>query len=406
MKRICILGGGFGGLYTALELSQQEWRERPEITLVDRDRQFLFTPLLYELVTGEMEAWEIAPEFSTLLADTDVQFCQGAVAQVSVDNRSVELEDGTRLDYDYLVLALGGATAYGGVTGAADFALPFRELADAQRLKEALTQWESAGDRLTLAIVGAGASGVELACKLADRLGIGADIRLLDRGNELLRTFQPDSRTFAERALRDRGVTVQLDTQVLEVGSDFIRLRQHDTETCLPVTGVLWTAGTMVAPAIANLPLPKGDRQRILTTPTLQVLDRPEIFALGDLAEGKDAIGQVIPATAQAAFQQASYCAWNVWALAMSSVSGEPDRPLLPFRYWPLGEMLSLGTDSASLAGLGLALDGPLGYLARRLIYLVRLPTLQHQMRVGWHWVAKPVMDEMQRWLQPSPSER
>jgi NADH dehydrogenase len=96
--------------------------------------------------------------------------------------------------------------------------------------------------------------------------------------------------------------------------------------------------------------------------------------------------GQILPATAQVAFQQSDYCAWNVWASLT-------DRPMLPFRYQPLGEMLSLGQDTAAIAGLGLKIDGTLGYLLRRLLYLYRLPTLKHQVTVGLSWITNPLLE-------------
>jgi NADH dehydrogenase len=104
------------------------------------------------------------------------------------------------------------------------------------------------------------------------------------------------------------------------------------------------------------------------------------------LADSRDAVGQQVPSTAQAAFQQADFAAWNIWA----SLTG---RPLLPWRYYYLGEMITLGTDNATFTGLGLKLDGPLAYLTRRLAYLYRLPTLDHKLKVGFNWIARPVLD-------------
>jgi NADH dehydrogenase len=107
--RICILGGGFGGLYTALRLNQLAWEpfDRPEIILVDQNDRFLFLPLLYELVTGELEIWEVAPPFMELLASTQVQFLQGTVLKIDTTEKQAHLQDGSSLPYDHLVLALG-----------------------------------------------------------------------------------------------------------------------------------------------------------------------------------------------------------------------------------------------------------------------------------------------------------
>ena len=128
---ICILGGGFGGLYTALRLSQLPWDDlKPQIYLVDQNDHFLFSPLLYELVTGELQSWEIAPPYSELLANTEVRFIQSAVKEIDVAQQQVTLSD-QAISYDRLVLALGGETPRHQVPGSAEFALPFRTVQDA-----------------------------------------------------------------------------------------------------------------------------------------------------------------------------------------------------------------------------------------------------------------------------------
>jgi demethylphylloquinone reductase len=149
---------------------------------------------------------------------------------------------------------------------------------------------------------------------------------------------------------------------------------------------VLWTVGNRVAEVVQNLPLKHNQRGQLVITSTLQAIDYPEIFALGDLAECQDADGQKVPATAQSAFQQAEYAGWNIWASLTN-------RPLLPFRYQHLGEMMTLGTEDATLTGLGVKLDGQLAYVARRLAYLYRMPTLDHQLKVGLNWIARPLRE-------------
>jgi NADH dehydrogenase len=410
MTHICILGAGFGGLYTALELSQRPWDTPPEITLVDRHDRFVFLPLLYELLTGEMEDWEVAPKIVDLLMPPSVipqgqssqppqlpcpiGFIQGEVSQISLDQKQVTLADGKILAFDCLVLALGGITPVDQVPGSSEYALPFRGLSDVQRLRQALHHWEKKDpqDQIRIAIAGAGASGIELACKLKDRLGARAQIRLIDRGSSILRSFTEASIQATIEALKQRQIRVELNTEVLLITSDRIQTRTQDLISQDPVDGVIWTVGTEVAPVVRDLPLAKNERHQLRLTSTLQTLDRPEIFALGDLALTIDAQGNAVPATAQAAFQQASYCAWNVWAYLTH-------RPLLPFRYEPLGEMLSLGTDTAVLSGLGLTLSGPFAYIARRLVYLSRMPTLDHQVRVGWNWMTRPFLTELKRWM-------
>ncbi len=387
-KRICILGGGFGGLYTALALDRLPWmsQERPEIVLVDQRDRFVFLPLLYELVTGELESWEVAPPYAELLADTNIRFHQAEVSKINITPAEVQLADGATLAYDYLVLALGGKARLDIVPGAETYAIPFHDITHAYRLEEALRALEqSPADKIRVAIAGAGYSGIELACKLADRLSQRGRVRLIDICEDILLSAPEFNRDAARKALSDRGVWLDLETAVTEVGENTISLKYRDQVDTIPAEIVLWTVGTRVAEQVRSLPIPKNQRDQVRVEPTLQVIDHPNIFALGDLADCKDAEGQQVPTTAQAAFQQADYTAWNLWA----SITG--DRPLLPFRYQHLGEMMALGTDNATLTGLGFKLDGTAAYVARRLAYLYRMPTLGHQIRVGLNWIGQPL---------------
>ncbi|HEY9735564.1 MAG TPA: NAD(P)/FAD-dependent oxidoreductase [Trichocoleus sp.] len=387
--RICILGGGFGGLYTALRLSKLPWpkAEMPEIVLVDHRDRFVFTPLLYELVTGELQTWEIAPPYEELLTNTGIRFHQANLSDIDLETRQVTLSDGAQVPYDRLVLALGGETPMDWVPGVAEHALAFRTLEDANRLRERLRLLEaSEAEKIRVGVIGGGYSGVELACKLAERLGQRGRLRLVEQATEILRTSPEHNRQVAQKALSDLGVWIDLETTVEAVTADTLTLKFRDQSDIIPVDLVLWTVGVKINPAIEALPLKKSDRKRILTNPTLQAVERPEIFALGDLADGVDAEGQQVPASAQAAMQQADYAGWNIWASLT-------DRPLLPFRYQHLGEMMTLGTDRAALTGLGLQLEGELAHVARRLAYLYRMPTLDHQIRVGLNWISKPLRD-------------
>ena len=387
--RICILGGGFGGLYTALRLSQLPWQtsEQPEIILVDQNDRFLFLPLLYELLSDELDTWEIAPPFTDLLKNTNVRFCQDTVSEIDVDSKRVQLQNNGALPYDYLVLAMGGETPLDLVPGVAEFAFSFRSIADAYRLEEKLKRLEaSEEEKIRVAIVGGGYCGVELACKLADRLGTKGRIRIIEQSDQILQTSPEFNREAADQALSERQVWLDLETKVQSVEPEQISLEFRGQIDTIPVDIVIWTVGTRVSPVVRSLPLKQNQRGQIVTTPTLQVVDHPEIFALGDLADCKDAEGQKVPSTAQAAFQQADYAGWNIWA----SIT---NKPLLPFRYVALGEMMTLGIDNATLTGLGIQLNGQFAHLARRLMYLYRFPTFEHQIRVAFNWMTRPFQE-------------
>ncbi|MCC0176126.1 NAD(P)/FAD-dependent oxidoreductase [Waterburya agarophytonicola K14] len=388
-SRICIVGGGFGGLYTALRLCEFPWKneQKPEITLIDKSDRFLFSPLLYELITEEMQSWEIAPPFAELFANTGIIFHQGVVTAIDISAKQVSLADDTTVDYDKLVLATGGKTPVDIVPGAKEHALPFRSLNHAYRLQEELRLLEQANpDKIRVAVVGGGYSGVELACKLADRLGEKGRIRIIDRGQEILEDSANFNRETAIKALSKNQIWQDLETEVDRVEADSISLTYKGQTDTIPVDLVLWTVGNQVAGLVEDLPLAKNEGGLLKIQPTLLVEGRDDIYALGDVADCYDEHGKPLPATAQVAFQQSDYCAWNLWASATN-------RPLLSFRYQPLGEMMTLGIDNAAINGLGLKLDGSFAYIARRLIYLYRLPTLKHQLTVGLNWITQPIVE-------------
>jgi demethylphylloquinone reductase len=388
VPRICILGGGFGGLYTALRLNQLVWAndQRPEITLIDRQPNFVFTPLLYELITGEMQSWEVAPPFADLLKGTDIKFIQGSVDYIDKTQQSIAIEDGRELEYDRLVLALGCETPSESVPGVTEHAIPFRSLQDAYRLDEKLRVLEaSATEKIRVAIVGAGYSGVEVACKVADRLKARGRVRLIQSRDTILPDAPKFNRDVALKALEQRGIWVDLETTVSEITADSIGLIYKGQTDVISAEVMMWTVGNQVSPAIGHFGLPLNSQGKITVAETLQVADNPLIYALGDAAAILDTADQSIPTTAQSALQQSDFVAWNIW-------SSLTDRPLLPFRYINLGEMMTLGDDNAVLSGMGIQLDGPLAYLARRLVYLYRLPTLDHQLKVGFNWLTQPLV--------------
>lgn len=396
--QVCILGGGFAGLYTALRLSQMAWGNglMPHITLVDKGDRFLFTPFLYELVTGELQPWEIAPTFQQLLQNTTVQFRQGTVQGVDLEKRQVYLHGGDVLTYDRLVLAVGGEARLDTVPGAEDYAHPFRTLLDAKHLREQLRFLE-ASDRETIQVViaGGGPSGVELAGKLADRLGDRGQIHLVERGNQLLKAFTRFSRKAAYQGLTSRGVYIHLQTGIHAVESQHVLLEKGGRLERVPSDLTLWTVGTQTSRWL-RAPACESNRQgRARALATLQLVDYPDVFAMGDVAIIQDASGKQVPATAQAAYQQASCAAYNIRA----SLLGRRPRQ---FRYLHLGEMLALGATAGLVSSFGINLSGALGYVTRRLVYLLlRMPTLRHRVVVARHWLSTLLSWRPSRTKQP-----
>ena len=380
-KHIVIIGGGFAGLYTALRLLEFPWGtdQRPEITLIDRQDHFVFSPLLYELITEEMQPWEVAPRYAQLLQTGDIHYRQAQVTGVDIADKTVLCEE-AQIPYDYLVIAAGGTTKTLDIPGLKENAIPFKTLDDALQLKDKLRLLEnSEAEKIRVAIVGGGYSGVELACKLADRLGDRGRLRLIDRGVDILDNAPEFNQKASKEALEAKKVWLDHETTVTALTKNTISLKYKDQVDEIPVDLVLWTVGNAIAPWILNLDLPHTETDRLDINSKLQVKNHDHIFALGDVAQFE----QDLPMTAQVAIQQADVCAWNLRSLI-------EDKPLLTFNFYNLGEMLTLGEDNATLSGLGIELDGNVAHLARRLIYLYRLPTWQHQLNVGLNWMMQP----------------
>ncbi|XP_034907324.1 alternative NAD(P)H-ubiquinone oxidoreductase C1, chloroplastic/mitochondrial [Populus alba] len=442
--KVCILGGGFGGLYTALRLESLIWADdkKPQVLLVDQSERFVFKPMLYELLSGEVDAWEIAPRFSELLANTGIQFFQDRVKMLHPADHlgmngstgscsgTVVLESGLLIEYDWLVLSLGAEAKLDTVPGAAEFAFPFSTLEDACKVDNKLKELErrkfGKDSLIRVAVVGCGYSGVELAATVSERLQDRGLVQAINVNTTILPTAPPGNREAALKVLSSRKVQLLLGyfvrcirkesdlegsamptdagvfpKSLAEHGSEKYILELQPAERglqsqILEADLVLWTVGSkpplpQLEPYDKTHELPLNGRGQAETDETLRVKGHPRIFALGDSSALRDMNGRILPATAQVAFQQADFTGWNLWAAIN-------DRPLLPFRFQNLGEMMTLGRNDAALSPSfieGLTLEGPVGHAARKIAYLIRLPTDEHRLKVGISWLTKSAVDSV-----------
>jgi NADH dehydrogenase len=389
--KILILGGGFGGLFTALDLAGAG-----EITLVSDEDHFTFKPMLYEYLSGEVAAWHIAPNYSELL--DDVKIVRGDVSSIKLENRSVSIEGRQApLTYDVLVLALGTTTNYWGVEGAEEFTLPFRTISDANHLRRRMTETldqiqvdaapQDTREALTFVVVGGGASGVELSTKMSDLLRDAVKRRALrgeprviivEMTDRLVPGMGDEIREYVERELDRHRIEVHTRTRVARVSKTGLTLEHNGRETEIAAAGVVWVAGVRMNPLIEKLDVEKDKRGLILVEPTLQVRGHQNAFALGDIAFYPD-VAPTLSGTAQLALQQAHLCARNVRAF----LNGEE---LKTKTFVELGEALSLGTEHAAVLSAGKVMAGPLARQARFAMYTARLPTWHHRLRVGASW--------------------
>jgi NADH:ubiquinone reductase (non-electrogenic) len=391
-SRILIIGGGFGGLFTALGLT-----DAGQVTLISKQDHYLHTPMLYEYLSGEVEAWHIAPRYSELLSD-DLRFIQGEVTDVDFAAREVGIAgQDERVPYDVLVLAVGGVTNYWNIEGAEQHAMPFRtiEHADALRLRMVRALDRVAPDQapqdvrrqLTFAVVGGGASGVELATKMADLLNDAFERRALpgeprvlvmEMSKQVVPGMGDEIRSLVEDALKRSRVEVHTQTRVLRVTQGGVAFEHAGEQTEIEAAAVVWTAGVRVNPLVEKLDLEKEKRGYLVIQPTLQTQTHENVFALGDIAIYTDADPQ-LAGTAQLAFQESSLAVNNVRAFLQG-------RELETRHFSEIGEALSLGTENAAVMAEGHTFGGVLARQARFALYTSRLPTWHHRLRVGASW--------------------
>jgi NADH:ubiquinone reductase (non-electrogenic) len=390
--RILIVGGGFGGLFTALDVA-----DAGEVTLVSCEDNFLFTPMLYEYLSREVEAWHIAPSYKELL-DENVHFIRGEVTEIDFEAREATIAGRTRrIAYDILVLAVGGVTNYWNIAGAAEYAVPFRKLVHADNLRQRMIDAldhvppelapQDVQRALTFAVVGGGASGVELSTKMADllrdafkRRNLRGEPRvmIIEMSDRVVPGMGDDIRRLVEDALKESRVEVHTETRVKSLSKDGLRFEHKGEETEVQAKAVVWTAGVRVHPLVDKLTLEKDRRGLVIVEPTLQARGRENVFVLGDVAYYKD-VEPTLAGTAQLAFQEAGLAANNVRALLAG-------RKLQTKHFQELGEAVSLGTERAAVLTGGQAFGGALARQARFALYTSRLPTWQHRLRVGASW--------------------
>ena len=371
-ETVVVAGGGFAGLFSALAVHER-LPERPVMVIEPRDR-FLFQPLLYELLSGELQGWEVAPTYRQLLSSRGICWLQDSVSGIDLDNQKLTTVTGHCVDWGDLVLATGTKLNDFGVPGVREHACGFRDLNDVKRLRALVKDLKKRRPQdAAVAIVGAGPTGVELACKLADMLEGAARIHLIEMGDRILPNSASFNRERAAAALERREVCLHLNTAVTAVHADRVRFKDGGV---LPHSGLIWSAGS--SPTLPDIhPSSARPNAPLNINQDLRLLDHKRVFALGDC--GRCSL-EPWPATAQVAMQQGVAVAKALEAIGHQQ---EPE----PFQFQDRGEMLSLGIGDATLTGLGITLAGPLAFKIRRATYLTRLPGLSLGLRSAGAWL-------------------
>jgi NADH dehydrogenase len=397
-ERILILGGGFGGIYAALEF---EKRRDPnfEVTLVSQDNFFLFTPMLHEVAASDLDLTHIVNPIRKMLRHVD--FFEGEVLSIDLTKRRVTVCHGFdrhthELAYDQIVLALGSVTNFYDIPNLAETAVTMKTLGDAvglrnrliENLEEAATEC-AADDRqslLTFVVAGGGFAGVETIGSINDflrgALGYYPTIKpemirviLIHPGEAVLPELGQELGRYAGQKLAARGVEIRPNTKIKAVDSNGVEL----TDGSLIKTGtVIWTAGTTPHPLLEALDLPK-ERQHLKVTDTMAMTGHPGVWALGDCALVPNQSGGYHPPTAQHASREAKILVRNIVASTLG-------KELVPFTFKTLGLLASIGRRTGVARICGINFSGFIAWWLWRTIYLFKLPRTEKKLRVALDW--------------------
>jgi NADH:ubiquinone reductase (H+-translocating) len=400
-KRILILGSGFGGLYTALQLEKKLRRDsNVEITLVNRENFFLFTPMLHEVAAGDLDLTHIVNPVRKLLRRS--YFFNGDIKSIDLESRKAVVTHADdnhdhELTYDYLVLALGSITNFYGLPGLAENSLTMKSLSDAILLRNRLIKnledadYEcSKGDRsrlLTIVVVGGGFAGVETIASVNDFLREAIRYYPRLRKSELrivlieaTRTILPELGeklgAYALEKLAGRGVEFIMNTSVKSLADGEVRLSD---DSVIKTNTLVWTAGVSPNPLLKSFDCAK-ERGRLITNEFLEVEGWPGVWALGDCAAVPDpATGKSCPPTAQHAIRQGKVAAENI----VAAINGRRQQA---FRFKTIGALASIGKRTGVARILGVNFSGFVAWWLWRTIYLGKLPRFEKKVRVALDW--------------------
>jgi NADH dehydrogenase len=397
--RVLILGGGFGGLYAALEFERMK-APGVEVTLVSDENFFLFTPMLHEIAASDLDLTTIVSPIRKLLRH--VRFFAGTVRSVDLEKKQVVVEHGFdhhahQLEYDHLVLALGSITNFFNLPGLAERALTMKTLGDAMQLRnrliahleEADTEC-AAKDReplLTFVVAGGGFAGVETIGSIhdfaCDALPYYQNLKpemlrfvLVHPGDYVLPELGEKLGRYTSRKLAGRGIELKSNTKVRAITPREVELSDG---TAISSFTLVWTAGTAPHPLLDLIDVPK-ERGKVRVDCEMRVENSPAVWALGDCALIPDVLGKGChPPTAQHASREGTRLARNI----VATIHGGTPKP---FKFRTLGLLASIGHRTGVARILGMNFSGFMAWWLWRGIYWMKLPRTEKKLRVALDW--------------------
>jgi len=401
--RVLILGGGFGGLVAAQTLRRAD----ADITLIDKRNFHLFQPLLYQVATGSLSPGEIAAPLRAVLSrQKNTEVLLGEAVDLDPVAKRVTLRDGGVFSYDTLIIATGSQTSYYGHDEWRDCAPSLKTVEEATAIRQKLLSAFERAERaeseaearawLTFVIVGAGATGMELAGALAEiaRETLLHDFRrirpeeaviiLMEGGPRVLPAYPEDLSAKAEKLVARLGVEVRKNTFVTNIDADGVDFKDGDSVGRLAAKTVLWTGGvnaTGFGRRVAECTRAETDRSgKIKVNPDLSISNFPDIFVAGDLAALDDEKGKPLPGVAQVAIQEGRYAA----KVILARLINRPAPP--PFHYFNKGDLAVIGRAAAVADIFGVHVSGLLAWLVWLFVHLMYIVEFQSRVLVFIQW--------------------
>jgi NADH dehydrogenase len=393
-SKVVIVGGGFGGLNIAKALK----RSRKDILIIDKTNHHLFQPLLYQVASAALSPADIAiPLREILRHNQNVTVLMGEVVKVNKQEKFIVLEDGEKVGYDFLILAVGARHSYFGNDQWEAFAPGLKTIRDALHIRqhvllsfeiaERIDDPKESAKYLSFVVIGGGPTGVEMAGAIAEiayktmfknfrRINPAkAKIYLVEAMPQILPMYSERLSQRAKKDLEKDGVIVMTGKKVTEINQNGVRVEGEFIES----HNVIWAAGNQAAPVLKTLDVPLDRQGRVIVEPDLSIPGHPEIFVIGDAAcaMGKD--GKPLPGIAPTAIQQASY-------VAKILLKETPKANRKPFRYFDKGSMATIGKFKAVAQIRKLELTGFLAWAAWCFIHILYLIGFKNRLSVMMHW--------------------
>lgn len=402
MKKVVILGGGFGGLSAIAHIRKQIKKKRVQVTLVDKNNFSLFTPMLPEVVSGNVKPDNIVLPLREICVRNRVDFIRDEVVKIDKTNNRVICKE-NELSFDYLIVATGSQTNYRGNRSAIENAFEFKNITDAIDIKyliieylEKASNMKSADDKkalLSFSVIGGGITGVELACEINDFIkakikkeysSISTDeysVNIFEYYKTILPSIDESQAVKAQDVVAKSGINIVNNANVKEIDEHSIHYDEAGVPKVMDSTITVWTAGVMGQDYLTDTSSNQAPDKRVFINHDLtpQEHDTGNIFVIGDSCAYKHK-EHILPPVAPLAMQQGIMAVINI----MRDINGQPKKE---FSYFHFGYLVSLGKNNSVVNLFGFKMRGRFAYYVWKMLYLYKVGMFKKQVGVFFDWI-------------------